>query len=59
LYAIVSNRGYSCVPKLTTMEVRIKLDMNRKKTRENVSVCGHTIYKGELIVRHLGERVTW
>jgi len=57
LYVIVSKTGYSCVPKLARMKVRVKLDINRKKNRENVSVRVHTIYKGELIVRHLGERV--
>ena len=44
--------------KLARMEVKVKLDNCRKKKNgENLSVSTHTIYKGELSVRHLGERI--
>jgi hypothetical protein len=47
---ILSKTDNSCVPKLTGIEVKVKLYNSRKRDKEEVSVPvpAHTVYKEEL-----------
>jgi len=44
-YEIISRTGSNCVPKLAGIEVKVKLDNGRKKSREDMSVPANPIYK--------------
>jgi len=44
-YEIVSRTDSDCVPKLAGMEVKVKQENSRKKSREDMSVTVDTIYR--------------
>jgi hypothetical protein len=45
-YEIICETGYSCVPKLAGMKVKVKPEKCRKNS-EDISVPTHTVYKEE------------
>jgi len=44
-YEILSKKDHICVPKLAGIEVKVKLDNCGKRSREDVSVPVHAVYK--------------
>jgi hypothetical protein len=44
-YEIVSRTDSNCVPKLAGMEIKVKQENCRKKSREDMSVPVNTIYR--------------
>ena len=44
-YEILSKTGHSCIPKLAGIEVQVKLENCRKRSREDMSVTVHAVYK--------------
>jgi len=58
-YEILSKMDRSCVPNLTGLEVKIKLENCNKRATEEVPVLVHTVCKEELSRNLRGMGITW